>query len=165
MELIVNLLLIVGTLSAATYSWVLSRRVRKLTDLDQGLGAAIKTLSFQVDDMRKALLQAQQQAGSSTQEIKSLTDKAERAATRLELLLAGMHEKSDPQQEDPARDRKRKIAELRRQKSLEAHMAQERPQKVRKVVGRKGPDVTPPNHESRQELLDSITNIIGNLQK
>jgi len=163
MELLVNFLLLVGTLSAATFSWVLSRRVRKLSDLDQGLGAAIKALSSQVDDMNTALELAQKQAGSSTREIETLTARAEKAATRLELLLAGLHEAPAPQQApiaDDARARKRKIAELKRQKRLEA----EELAKAQKLIGAaRKPE--PPNHPSRQEMIDSITKTIGSLHR
>ena len=158
MELVINFLLILGTLCAATFSYVLARRVRKLGDLDQGLGKAISALSSQVDDMSEALLLAQKQASSSTREIETLTARAEKAATRLELLLAGLHENRKPQKEDPARARKRKIAELRKQKQME-----EAARPRRKVAN--GSEVSSPNEPTRQELLDSITNIIGNLQR
>lgn len=163
MELLVNFLLLVGTISAATFSWVLSRRVRKLSDLDQGLGAAIGALSSQVDDMNAALELAQKQAGSSTREIESLTQRAEKAASRLELLLAGLHEAPAVPQEpdgDDARARKRKIAELKRQKRLEA----QRGAKLAKASGEpRKPE--PPNHPSRQEMIDSITKTIGSLHR
>jgi len=163
MELLVNFLLLVGTVSAATFSWVLSRRVRKLSDLDQGLGAAIGALSSQVDDMNAALELAQKQAGSSTREIESLTQRAEKAASRLELLLAGLHEAPAVPQvpdADDARARKRKIAELKRQKRLEA----QRGAKLAKASGEpRKPE--PPNHPSRQEMIDSITKTIGSLHR
>lgn len=160
MELFVNVLLIVGTLSAATFSWVLAKRVRKLSDLDQGLGAAISALSSQVSDMKAALSSAQRQAISSTHEIEDLTTRAEKAATRLELLLASLHEAETPQSEDPVRARKRKVAQLRRQK----HMASEAKSKKMAVNASSDP-IIPPNDPTRQELMDSITNIIGSLQK
>jgi len=160
MELFVNLLLIVGTICAATFSWILSRRVRKLSDLDQGLGAAIGALSNQVDDMRSALLSAQRHASTSTTQIDTLTTRAEKAAARLELLLAGLHESEAARQVDPVRARKSKVAKLRRQKHLE-----EEAKSKKKPMAVGETEHVPPNDPTRQELLDSITNIIGNLQR
>lgn len=159
MEFTVNILLIIGTLSAATFSWILARRVRKLSDLDQGLGAAIAALSSQVNDMKSALQSAQRQASSSTHEIEGLTNRAEKAAARLELLLAGLHETADNQDDDPVRTRKRKVAQMRRQKHMDAEA------NAKKRVVNSKEEIVPPNDPTRQELLDSITNIIGNLQK
>lgn len=162
MEIFVNLLLIVGTLSAATFSWVLSRRVRKLSDLDQGLGSAITTLSSQVDDMNEALMLAQQQASASSKEIETLTTRAEKAAGRLELLLAGLHEAETDQSTkdaDDARARKRNVAQMRRQKRLEAQ------NQTTQSRASGDPVNVPPNHPSRQEMIDSITKTIGTLQR
>ena len=164
MELLVNFLLLIGTVSAATFSWVLSRRVRRLSDLDQGLGAAIGALSSQVDDMNKALDLAQKHASSSTQEIEALTARAEKAASRLELLLAGLHENPQTPQNpehDEARQRKRRIAELKAQKRM---AAQERAELRKKAVG-SPVKPEPPNHPTRQEMIDSITKTIGSLNR
>ncbi len=92
MELIADALLIAGALGAALYCRTLARRLGALTDLDSGLGAAIATLSRQVDELRASLDQARSVSGDQARETAQLTARAEVAAGRLELLLASLHE-------------------------------------------------------------------------
>ncbi len=47
MELIADILLVAGALGAGLYCFVLSRRLRKFTDLEQGVGGAVAVLSSQ----------------------------------------------------------------------------------------------------------------------
>jgi len=96
MELIANILLISGTVAATAYCFVLSRRLRRFTDLEKGVGGAIAVLSAQVDDMSNTLRVAQVSAVDSTQPLGELTSKAEMSARKLELLAAAMHDLPDP---------------------------------------------------------------------
>lgn len=96
MDLIADGLMIFGALSAALYCLVLSRRVRRLGGLDSGLGAAIATLSVQVDDLKRSLEAAQSAADAGTGALDARVDRAERAANRLELMLAALHEPDAP---------------------------------------------------------------------
>lgn len=99
MDLVADGLLIAGALAAAFYCWVLSVRVRSLTDLDNGLGAAIATLSGKVDDMQKALEATRDAAGATVLELEEVTERAENAARRLEDLVkrSRQHAKRNPQ--------------------------------------------------------------------
>ena len=92
MELIADILLICGAAAAAAYCIVLSRRLRRFTDLEQGVGGAIAVLSAQVDDMTKTLKVAQVSAAGSAHSLDQLTGRAESAARRLEMLVAAMHD-------------------------------------------------------------------------
>ena len=92
MEIISDILLIAGTLSAAFYCFVLSRRLNRFTNLEKGVGGAIAVLSAQVDDMTKTLSRAQGSANGSTDSLAALTERAEDVAKRLELLIASMHD-------------------------------------------------------------------------
>ncbi len=96
MELISDILLIGAALAATGYCIVLSRRLRKFTDLEQGVGGAIAVLSVQVDDMTKTLKSAQSSAAESARSLGDLTARAEGAAQRLELLVASLHDLPDP---------------------------------------------------------------------
>jgi len=87
MDLVADGLLIAGALAAAFYCWILSVRVRSLTDLDNGLGAAIATLSGKVDDMQNALEATRDAAGATVLELEDVTERAESAARRLEDLV------------------------------------------------------------------------------
>jgi septal ring factor EnvC (AmiA/AmiB activator) len=92
MEFIADALLIAGASGAAVYCMVLSRRLRALKGLDSGLGAAIATLSRQVDEMKGSLDAAKAVTGDQHRNLTQLTARAEMAAGRLELLLAALHE-------------------------------------------------------------------------
>ncbi len=96
MELIANFLLAAGALGAAFYCFVLSRRLRRFTDLEHGVGGAIAVLSVQVDDLSKALKQAEAASAQSAGSLATQTDAARDVAKRLELLVASMHDLPEP---------------------------------------------------------------------
>ena len=96
MELVSDILLIMGALGASIYCVVLSRRLRRFTDLEKGVGGAIAVLSVQVDDMTKTLKKAQSSAAGSAASLDHLTSNAEGVARRLELLVASMHDLPEP---------------------------------------------------------------------
>jgi len=99
MELISDILLGGGAMAAALYCFVLSRRLKKFNQLESGMGGAIAVLSAQVDDMTKALTRAQATAAISADQLKALTERAERGAERLELMLASLHDLPDGEHE------------------------------------------------------------------
>lgn len=92
MELIADILLGAGAIGAGLYCLVLSRRLKAFNRLESGMGGAIAVLSAQVDDMTRALKAAQGAAGDSTRMLAETTGRAERAAARLELMLATLHD-------------------------------------------------------------------------
>ena len=95
MELIAHNLLGAVAIASAVYCLVLSRRLKALNRLESGMGGAIAVLSAQVDDMTRALQAAQGAAGDSTRLLDETTGRAERAAARLELMLATLHDLPD----------------------------------------------------------------------
>ena len=95
MDLIADMLLAAGAFGAAVYCYVLSRRLKRFSKLENGMGSAIAVLSAQVDDMTKALAGAQGAAGASTRRLEYLTGRAETAAAKLELLVAALHDLPD----------------------------------------------------------------------
>ncbi|MHA7850955.1 hypothetical protein [Roseovarius sp.] len=96
MQTIADILLVAGALGAGFYCYILARRLARLNDLETGVGAAVAVLSAQVDDLTKALAAAQSTADASTHSLDGLTDRAESAARRLELLVASMHDLPSP---------------------------------------------------------------------
>ena len=92
MGLIADILLVAAALGATFYCVVLSRRLNRFTDLENGVGGAIAALSAQVDDMTRTLKSAQGSATASASSLGQLTTRAEDAARRLELLVASMHD-------------------------------------------------------------------------
>ena len=88
MDLLMNGLLMAGTLFAGGYCWVLARRVRDLKSLDSGLGGAIVTLTRQVELARTTLEEARASSRDSRIELSQLIARADGAAGQLKLLIA-----------------------------------------------------------------------------
>jgi hypothetical protein len=88
MDLLMNGLLMAASLFAGGYCWVLARRVRDLKSLDKGLGAAIVTLTRQIELARVTLEEARASSRDTRQELGQLVAKADAAASQLRLLLA-----------------------------------------------------------------------------
>lgn len=95
MDLIADILLAAGALGAGFYCFILSRRLTKFTDLEDGVGGAVAVLSAQVDDLTKTLAAAQNSAGNSAKSLTDLTERAEEVSRKLELLVASMHDLPD----------------------------------------------------------------------
>lgn len=102
MSLIADFLLAAGSLAAAFYCLILSQRLRRLSDLDRGVGGAIAVLSVQVDDLTRALKSAEAAAGASARTLAEERARAEAAAQQLELLIAALHDLPDPESLRPA---------------------------------------------------------------
>ncbi|RUS64921.1 hypothetical protein EGN72_02220 [Pseudorhodobacter sp. E13] len=100
MQLIADILLAAGAFGAAVYCYILAQRLKRLQTLETGMGGAIAVLSAQVDDMTKALETARGAADNQVQTLEAITDRGEAVATRLELLLASMHDL--PAEQKPA---------------------------------------------------------------
>ena len=98
MALISDILLAAGALGAAVYCMVLAQRLKRFNQLESGMGGAVAVLSAQVDDMTRALQIAQAAAGSSVSALAPLTERSEKVAERLELLVASMHDLPEPEQ-------------------------------------------------------------------
>jgi hypothetical protein len=92
MTLIADILMIAGAMGAAFYCMVLSRRLRRFSDLEKGVGGAVAVLSVQVDDMNRTIRQAENAAAESAARLNELTARSEDAARRLELMIAAMHD-------------------------------------------------------------------------
>lgn len=92
MSLIADVMLLAGAFGAALYCHVLSRRLRRFTDLENGVGGAVAIMSVQVDDLTKTLAAAQESASSSAAQLALVSQRAESSRARLELLLASLHD-------------------------------------------------------------------------
>lgn len=102
MSIVADILLVGGALGAGVYCFVLSRRLNRFNDLENGVGGAVAVLSAQVDDLTKTLSSAQNTASTSSQSLEGLTDRAEGVAQRLELLVASMHDLPEVGAQPPA---------------------------------------------------------------
>ncbi|RBW54861.1 hypothetical protein [Ruegeria sp. A3M17] len=92
MELIADILLVAGALGAGLYCFVLSRRLKRFTDLERGVGGAVSVLSSQAEELKRSLDSARDASDQSGVALKKLTERAETVAQRLELMMASMHD-------------------------------------------------------------------------
>lgn len=102
MTMIADVLLVAGAFGAALYCYVLSRRLRRFTDLEKGVGGAVAVLSVQVDDLTDILTKAQSTAKASVAQLDAVSERAEIAHKRLELSIASMHDLPQKAQPDIA---------------------------------------------------------------
>ncbi len=98
MTFIADILLVAGAFGAAIYCSILSARLKKFSTLESGMGGAIAVLSAQVDDMTHALEGARGAATGSASRLEDQTKRAEAVSSRLELLVASLHDL--PQDDD-----------------------------------------------------------------
>ena len=92
MALIADILLLVAAAGAGLYCMILSRRLARFCDLENGVGGAVAVLAVQVDDLQKTLKAAQTASKASAEELHAITKKAESTSRHLELLMASMHD-------------------------------------------------------------------------
>ncbi len=100
MTLIADILLAAGAFGAAIYCSILSARLKKFSTLESGMGGAIAVLSAQVDDMTQALEHARGAATGSASRLEEQTRRAEAASSRLELLVASLHDLPSDQDDE-----------------------------------------------------------------
>ena len=87
-----DILLIAATLGAAVFCLILSRRLTRLSRIDNGLGGAIAVLSAQVDDMSKALAETKSGSEGSATRLEELNADARALLEELELMLSACHD-------------------------------------------------------------------------
>ncbi|WP_425044961.1 hypothetical protein [Primorskyibacter sp. S87] len=107
MELIADILLLAGALGAGLYCFILSRRLNRFNDLEQGVGGAVAVLSSQVRDLTTTIEDARSASSQTTLELQQLTERAETAAQKLELMMASLHDVplAEASSEQPVRAR------------------------------------------------------------
>jgi hypothetical protein len=94
---VADILLAAGAIGASIYCFVLSRRLRRFTDLENGVGGAVAVLAGQVDDLSRTFAGAQNATRTTAATLGEVCDRAEAAGRRIELLLAAMHDLPEPQ--------------------------------------------------------------------
>jgi len=106
MGFIADVLLLSAALLASFYCWMLGKRLKRLNNMDEGVGAAITALNRQVDEMKSTLQAISETAGNQVDTLRQLTFEANKAAARLELTLAALHDDELGAPRGPAHPRK-----------------------------------------------------------
>lgn len=102
--------LILGCIAVAFYCHLLSRRLRRLNDLETGLGGAIAVMTAEVTRLENAISQARDEAKAATHGLAAEIRRAEDERMRLRL----GQQLSDLRSDDQPRRLRRKIPEKRR---------------------------------------------------
>lgn len=87
-----DLLLMTGSLGAAAYCMVLSRRLTRLGSFDKGIGSAIAVLSAQVEEMKAALSEVKAGSDGAGQQLNDLVGQAREISAELEMMIAACHD-------------------------------------------------------------------------
>lgn len=99
-----DILLASGAICACFYCYVLSKRIKKMMDLESGMGAAVVNFSQNLTDVKEAISNAQKGNQQSEESLAELTARAEGVAQNLELLIASLHDlpraQSQPKKEN-----------------------------------------------------------------
>lgn len=88
MALIADILLIAGALAASFYCFMLSRRLKRLNQLDSGVGGAISALSEKISEMNDATRRIDSHAKTCAEDLEQKIELAEAAGEALESLLS-----------------------------------------------------------------------------
>jgi len=99
-----DILLGMGAFGAAIYCFVLSRRLTRLSSIDNGLGGAIAVLSTQVDEMNRALGDTRAGSEDAAARLQDLTREAATLMGDLEVMMAACHDIERPAPAAPAPD-------------------------------------------------------------
>lgn len=101
MDYFADIFLGAGALAAAFYCLVLSRKLSRLSGLDQDLGSAIAVLSKQVDDMTNVLSEAKKSSKDTATHLVQLTERAEEVSAKLEIMLGALEDLPEIQPDPP----------------------------------------------------------------
>ncbi|MEL7464229.1 MAG: DUF6468 domain-containing protein [Pseudomonadota bacterium] len=95
MAMLADGLLLIAALTAATYCVVLSRRLSRLSGLDEGLGKAIVDLSERSEAMKNALAEARGANEAAARDLRGALREAEAVEARLNALTAAASTAAD----------------------------------------------------------------------
>lgn len=94
MELVIDFLLLAASGTAGLFCWVLSRKLKAMTNAEAGLGAGIAALSQSAEEMKRAVADTKSSADHTAARIESLLAEAESKATHLQGLIDQLTEMS-----------------------------------------------------------------------
>lgn len=92
LQLISDVVLLAAAIFACVYCIVLSKRLKKFSNLESGVGGAVTILSVRVEELTKILEAAQLSAESSAKTLSELVAKAEQSSRKIELQTASLHD-------------------------------------------------------------------------
>jgi chromosome segregation ATPase len=103
MDMIVDFILLAASGAAAVYCFVLSKRLKKLNDMKNGLGASIASMSQTLDQTQQVLALAKRSSVESIERLSALLEEAERLTPELSQLMDALGELSEIAADDIAK--------------------------------------------------------------
>ncbi|MFZ5616646.1 MAG: hypothetical protein ACOZAA_04910 [Pseudomonadota bacterium] len=92
MQLIVDFILLAASGAATIYCFVLSRRLAKLNDMKNGIGASIASMSQALDQTQQVLALAKGSSLEGVQRLTALLEDAERVGPEIRQLIDALGE-------------------------------------------------------------------------
>ncbi len=92
MEMIVDFILLAASGVATIYCFVLSRRLARLNDMKNGIGASIATMSGALDQTQQVLALAKSSSLEGVQRLTAVLEEAERIKPEIAQLLDALAE-------------------------------------------------------------------------
>lgn len=92
MQLIVDFILLAASGAATVYCFVLSRRLAKLNDMKNGIGASIASMSQALDQTQQVLALAKSSSLEGVQRLTALLEDAERVGPEIRELIDALGE-------------------------------------------------------------------------
>ena len=103
MDIIVDFILLAASGAATVYCFVLSKRLKKLNDMKNGLGASIASMSQTLDQTQQVLSLAKRSSVESIERLSALLEEAERLTPELSQLMDALGELSEIAADDIAK--------------------------------------------------------------
>ncbi len=94
MQLIVDFILLAASGVATIYCFVLSRRLSRLNDMKNGIGASIATMSQALDQTQQVLAFAKSSSLEGVQRLTAVLEEAERVGPEINKLLDALRDLS-----------------------------------------------------------------------
>ncbi len=94
MSLIIDFLLLAGSGTACLYCWILSKRLKALTNSEGGIQTGIVALSQSAEEMQEAMATTKEAANASVAQLEQLVEEIQQRKPELEALLEQISEVS-----------------------------------------------------------------------
>ncbi|MEM9015081.1 MAG: DUF6468 domain-containing protein [Pseudomonadota bacterium] len=140
MELIVDFMLLAASAAATFYCIILSRRLERLNDTKDGLGATIASMSEMVEQARTAVTLARQSSAESIEALSPLVEETRSVIPKLEELIEVVSDLADIAIDDIMDTKDLSVQELRHlivQSQKAAHALRQITTETRKRVENK----------------------------
>lgn len=112
MQIVVDFILLAVSGVATVYCFVLSRRLARLNDMKNGIGASIATMSQALDQTQQVLLIAKNASLEGVERLTSVLEEAERVGPEIRQLLKALGELAEVAADDIEKARATAVSDI-----------------------------------------------------